>query len=412
MHILFLSDNFYPETNAPAIRTNEHCAEWVLYGHKVTVITSFPNFPKGKLMNGYSNKLFQIEEFQGIRVIRVWTFISPNKGFVKRTLDFISFMISSFIATFFVRNVNVIVGTSPQFFTIISAFFAAKIKRIPWVFELRDIWPESIRTVGVLKNNITIRFLEKLELFLYKKADLIICVTKSFKKNLITRNIDPHKIKVVTNGVNLINFRPEGKNEAIIKKNNWEEKFIVGYIGTHGLAHGLDTILRAAEELIKSNDRNNYLFLFIGDGAEKENLVKHCREAKLNNVIFMDTLSRIEIVKYWSILDASIIHLKDRELFRTVIPSKLFEAIGMNTPVLLGIQGEAEQIVLKEKIGIPFKPEDTTSFLRALMALKENPVLIEIFKKNAQNISYKYDRKIKALKMLTYLEKLEIKKYD
>ena len=153
MHILFLTDNFPPEVNAPASRTYEHAREWVKEGHKVTVITCAPNFPKGKVYKGYKNRIFLREDLDGINIIRVWTFIMPNSGFFLRVLDYMSFMISSFIASFNVKKVDIIVATSPQFFTAVSGYLISKAKNKPWIFELRDIWPESIKAVGALSNS-------------------------------------------------------------------------------------------------------------------------------------------------------------------------------------------------------------------------------------------------------------------
>ena len=182
MHILFLTDNFPPEGNAPATRTFEHTREWVKQGHKVTVITCAPNFPEGKVFDGYQNKWLSKERIEGIDVWRVKTYITANEGFLKRTLDFVSFMLSSFLFGLFSKKVDVVVGTSPQFFTVISAWALAKLKRVPFIFELRDIWPASITAVGAMKKSKMISLLEKIEMFLYRQADSIISVTHSFKK--------------------------------------------------------------------------------------------------------------------------------------------------------------------------------------------------------------------------------------
>jgi len=149
MHILFLSDNFPPEVNAPASRTFEHCREWVKAGHQVTVISCVPNFPKGRVYAGYRNRLWQTEIIEGIRLLRVWSYITANEGFVKRILDYQSFMVAATLAGLLVRRVDVVVGTSPQFFTVCAAWVLSVFKRIPFVFELRDLWPESIKAVGV-----------------------------------------------------------------------------------------------------------------------------------------------------------------------------------------------------------------------------------------------------------------------
>ena len=213
MHILFLTDNFPPETNAPATRTFEHIKYWVKKGIRVTVITGAPNFPEGKIYSGYKNKWLIKENIDGIEVWRVKTYISANQGVFKRIIDFLSFMISSFIFGILVKNVSVVIGTSPQFFTVISAWALSKLKKVPFVFELRDIWPDSVSALGVLKNSLVIKIFVKIEIFLYHQSDLIISVTNAFKTELSNRGIDPKKIKVVLNGADLDKYIPISKKD-------------------------------------------------------------------------------------------------------------------------------------------------------------------------------------------------------
>ena len=214
MHILFLTDNFPPEGNAPATRTYEHAREWVKLGHKVTVITCAPNFPEGRVFDGFKNSFYSRSNMDGIDVVRVKTFISSNEGFVLRILDFVSFMFSSFFAGLFQRKVDVIVATSPQFFTAVAGWALSVFKRRKFVFELRDIWPASITAVGAMDDSLAIRLLEKLEMFLYRRADAIVSVTHSFKKELIERGVDGNKISLVLNGVDLSKYQP------VANKNN------------------------------------------------------------------------------------------------------------------------------------------------------------------------------------------------
>ena len=176
------------------------------------MVTGFPNFPTGKVFAGYKNKLWQREEVAGIKVIRVWTYITGNKGTFRRTLDYLSYMIASSIASLFVRNVDLVIGTSPQFFTVCGAYSVSKFKRVPWVFELRDIWPESIKVVGAIRKNRILNWLEKLELFLYFKATAVISVTHSFNEILRSRGVQKEKLHVVTNGVDLNRFYPREKD--------------------------------------------------------------------------------------------------------------------------------------------------------------------------------------------------------
>jgi glycosyltransferase involved in cell wall biosynthesis len=358
MKILFVTDNFFPEVNAPASRTYEHCKEWVSKGHEVTVITGVPNFPRGKVFDGYRNKVYQKQILNGITVIRVWTFISANDGFFFRTLDYISFMITATIAGLCMKKHKVIIGTSPQFFTVMATYCISRIRRVPYIFELRDLWPESLHAVGVMKKSFIYNCLEKIELFLYRKSLLIISVTNSFKKILISRGIPADKIIVITNGVDLSNFRKVPKDSNLLKELGWEEKFVAGYIGTLGMAHALETIINCAEIIEKDHKNSGIVFLFLGNGAKKNILEKLVVEKGLSNIKFVETVPKDEVSRYWSILDVSIIHLSRSPLFETVIPSKIFESMGMGIPILHGVAGESADIIESNQAGLLFTPED------------------------------------------------------
>jgi glycosyltransferase involved in cell wall biosynthesis len=404
MHILFLTDNFPPEVNAPASRTFEHCREWVKAGHQITVITGAPNFPKGKVFDGYRNRIWQQEKIAGIRVIRVWTYIAANEGFANRILDYLSYMISSFLASLFVRRVDLVVGTSPQFFTVCAAYVTSLFKRVPWVFELRDIWPESIRVVGAMKQSRVLDLLEKVELFLYRKASAIVSVTYAFRTSLMQRGVDGDKIHVVTNGVDISRFSPRQKDTSLVQQHGLQGKFVAGYIGTHGLAHALDTLLHAAKALKTAPDGDRFRMILLGDGANKTALRQRAQAEGLDNVIFVDSVSKDQVVRYWSLLDASIIHLKKDELFTTVIPSKLFECMGMAIPVLHGVQGESAAIVEREGVGLLFEPENPEALINGLRRLAEDTELLARFKANGPEGAQRYDRSSLAGEMLQILK--------
>lgn len=400
MHILFLTDNFPPEVNAPASRTFEHCREWVRAGHRVTVITCAPNFPKGKVFDGYRNALWQTEEMADIQVIRVWTYITANEGFVKRILDYQSFMVAATIAAPFVRGVDVVLGTSPQFFTACAAYVVSRLKRIPFVFELRDLWPESIRAVGAMSDSRLLDALERVELFLYREAARIVSVTQSFRHKLIGRGIEATKIAVVTNGVDTRRFQPQPRDEALEAQLGLQGKFVAGYIGTHGLAHGLETLLEAARRLRDDAEGRDIRLLMLGDGANKRKLVAQAKAMGLDNVLFVDSVPKEQVVRYWSLLDVSIIHLKKTDLFTTVIPSKLFECMGMGIPVLHGVAGESAVIVEREGCGRAFEPENVDALYEGLLALKSEQGLRERYRQNGLAAAGRYDRRELALSML------------
>ncbi len=407
MHILFLSDNFPPEVNAPASRTFEHCREWVRAGEQVTVITCAPNFPKGKVLAGYRNSLWQSEIVDGIRVIRVWSYITANEGFLKRVLDYLSFMFSATIASLFVRKVDVIVGTSPQFFTACAACAVSILKRRPWVFELRDLWPESIKAVGAMKDSAAIRLLERIEMFLYRRADRIVSVTHSFKDALIRRGIDGRKIGIITNGVDLTHFQSCPKDAALSRELGLDGCYIAGYVGTHGMAHGLEALLDAAATLQQTPDAADLRFLFLGNGAQKAALVERSQELGLRNVLFIDSVPKSEVSRYWSLLDVSIIHLRKTELFNSVIPSKMFECMGMGIPVLHGVAGESADILRREDVGEVFESGNAEQLVQALLGLRRDPVRHARYRANGPTAARKYDRKDLASRMLDILKTLE-----
>ncbi len=400
MKILFLSDNFPPEVNAPASRTFDHCREWVKASDEVTVITCAPNFPQGKLYDGYHNKLWQEEIIEGIRVIRVWSYIVANKGFFKRTLDFISFSVSSFLAGLFVKT-DVIIATSPQFFTALSGRTLSFWKRKPWIMEVRDLWPESIKTVGALKTSPFIRYFEWEEKKCYRSARSIVVVTDSFKRKLNDRGIDDTKIHVVKNGVDRNLFVPvEEKDAELLTSLDLKNKKIIGYIGTHGMAHKLDFILRCASLL--QDKAPEYHFLFLGNGAEKDNLKKLKDSLKLTNVTMLDSVSKNEVKRYISILDVCLINLKKSELFTTVIPSKIFENAAMEVPILMGVEGEAQDIVEGYGAGLCFEPENETDFINKLHEMFVPDRYVR-FKEGCRRLACDFDRKNLAEKMINII---------
>jgi len=402
MKILFLTDNFPPEVNAPANRSYDHCKEWVKQGIEVTVITCVPNFPKGKVYEGYKNRIIQKEEMGGIKVIRVWSYITANEGLVRRTLDYVSFSIMSFFTGLF-QKTDLIVATSPQFFTAISGRWLSFFKRKPWVFEVRDLWPESIVAVGAMEPNRIIRFFEKVEKNLYKNADQIVVVTDTFKERISSRGINKQKIVVHKNGANLDLFIPNGSNKEIFEVLGIDKKTVFGYIGTHGMAHGLDFILECAKELELSQP--SFHFLFLGDGAEKERLLDLQEKLGLSNVTFLPSVPKSEVVKYLDAIDVTIVNLKKSDTFLSVIPSKIFEAAAMKKPILLGVSGESKKIVEKYNAGLTYEPENKDDFIFEAIKITD-PEIYQQCQKGCERLAKDFDRRKIALEMLEDLRRV------
>lgn len=395
--ILFLTDNFPPEVNAPATRTYEHAREWVGKGYKVTVITCAPNFPHGKVYEGYKNKLFSRGEKDGIKVIRVWTYITANEGFLKRILDYISFAVMAFLVGIWIRT-DMIVATSPQFFTAVAGRWLSFFKFSPWIMEVRDLWPESIAAVGAMNEGKIYKFLEWVELRLYKSAKKIIVVTDTFKRKISARGIDASKIDVHKNGVILDLFEPRPKDNELMKANpQFEGKKVFAYIGTHGMAHGLSFILNSLPKLQQSLPQAH--FLFIGEGAEKENLLQQASDLKLNNVTFMPFVPKHEVVRYLSLMDVALVNLKKSDTFKTVIPSKIFEAAALQKPILLGLEGETKGIIESFKAGICFEPENEDEFIAQCHAILNEKQYLE-YQHGCQKLAQSFNRKQIAQRVL------------
>ncbi|MBI1318962.1 MAG: glycosyltransferase [Candidatus Hydrogenedens sp.] len=367
MKILFLTENYPPETNAAATRVHERAIYWVRNGHQVTVLTSAPNFPLGKVFPGYQNRWYDVRQHDGVRVIRVKTFMAANDGFLLRTLDFLSFMASAFVAGLFQSRPDVVMATSPQFFTAVGAWALTAVRRLPFVFELGDLWPRSIVAVGAMAESPTIRLLERLELFLYRRARAVVALTNAFKEDLVRRGIPAEKIAVVINGVDLPRYQPQPRDAALATEWQLTGKFVIGYVGTHGMAHGLTNVLDAAERL-QGDDRIR--FLLAGAGAERQLLIDSAAARGLSNVVFMPMQPKEAMPRVWSLCDVALVHLKDSPAFAEVIPSKIFEAMGMGLPILLvAPPGEASRIVSGAAAGRWVPAGDPDALAAAAVAL-------------------------------------------
>jgi len=405
MKILFISDNFLPEVNAPATRTHQHCREWVKQGAEVTVITCVPNFPRGKVYEGYKNKLYQVEEIDGIRVIRVWSYIAANKGFLKRILDYISFAFMAFWLGLF-RKTDVIIATSPQFFAAVGGWFLSFCKRKPWIMEVRDLWPESIKAVGAMQEGRTYRMLERLELFLYRQAAKIVVVTDKFKENLIERGIDADKIDVVKNGVVLDEYAPQPSNSSLRRELGIDNKFVFTYLGTHGMAHGLNFIVESAAKI---KDEEDVHFLFIGDGAEKNNLVEMQEKLALENITLHPPVPKKDVHKYISASDVALVCLKKSDTFKSVIPSKIFENAAMQRPILLGVEGESQEIIESYGAGLCYEPENEREFIDKVMEMKNSNGEYKVYQQGCERLAKDFSRKKLADKMFNVIKKVVTK---
>lgn len=390
--------------NAAATRVYERACYWVEWGHEVTVLTCVPNFPEGKVFAGYKNKWYQEQRIDGIRVIRLKTYMAPNKGTFKRSIDFISYMIMSVVVGIGVKKPDIIAATTPQFFAGLAGGLLSLFRRQPFVLEVSDLWPASIAAVGALKSRRLYNLLERLEKLLYKKADTIVAVTDSFRQNMIARSVPDNKISVIRNGVDLGRYYPQPYDEQLAERLGLKDHFVIGYIGTLGMAHGLDNVLRTASLL---RERPQYKFLFVGSGAERDQLREKADQWRLDNVVFVERQPKNDILRYWQLGDIALIHLRNNPVFKEVIPSKLFESMAMAKPVITVLpEGEATDIVNKEQIGIAVEPENPEKLKEGIEYLYDSPQLVESLTENCRVAAPNYSRSQQARDMLAEFNKL------
>jgi glycosyltransferase involved in cell wall biosynthesis len=404
MHILFFTHYYPPEVNAPASRTSEHCRLWVKAGHRVTVVTCAPNHPKGTLYPGYRNKLFQVESVDGVRVVRVWTFLAANEGFARRIANYISYFIFALLAVPRLERPDIIVSTSPQFFCGLAGYLAKIMRRAPWVLEIRDLWPESIVTVGAMRKGVAMRVLERLEAFAYRRADRIVAVTDSFVPHIASRCQGPEKVAIIKNGADLSLFhhRDPSSADAVKRKFGFEGRLVAAYAGTLGMAHGLDTVLDAAALL---KDDFGLAFLLAGDGAERERLAARAAAMNLSNLHVAGQVPKAGMPAIWAATDVSLILLRKSDTFTKVLPSKMFEAMAMGCPIVLGVEGEAKALLEEAGAGIAVAPESPCELAAAIARLAGDKALREQLGRNgAAYVRRYYDRRELAMRYLSLLE--------
>jgi len=393
---------------APAARVAELSRHWVRSGHDVTVLTGFPNHPTGRVAADYRKQFLRLimkENVDEINVVRTWLLPFPNRKPYERILNYISFSISAAITGLFLSRPDVVIATSPQLLVGMSGWLLARFKQVPFVFEVRDLWPESLTAVGMGNaNSLLHRTLAKIAGFLYYKSDRIVVVTPAFKDYLVMRlGVPAKKIAVVLNGVETNLFNSEHSSSVVKAELHLEDKFVVSYIGTMGMAHGLEGVLNTAAELQQSHPQ--IVFLFIGEGADKKRIVALARSRNLTNVRFLGEQPRETIPAYICASDICLVLLKQSEIFKTVIPTKMLEFMACCRPVVVGVDGQARTIVEAAEAGLFVWPENAADLTKAIVQLTSDPKLRAAMGRNGRTYILKHFSRAQTAS--TYLEILE-----
>jgi colanic acid biosynthesis glycosyl transferase WcaI len=413
MKILYVSQYFPPEMGAPAARAVELTRHWAAAGHEVTVLTGFPNHPTGIVPPEYREKIRRLmvrEKKDGVNIVRTWLLPLPNRKAHERMLNYSSFCVSAATTGLFLPRTDVIIATSPQLLVGLSGWWLARRKRLPFVFEVRDLWPESLSAVGMGNSNSPLhRTLARIAGFLYSRADQIVVVTSAFEDHLVEHwRVPREKISVIENGVETRLFAPEPFSPEAVnlrRELGAEGKFVVSYIGTMGMAHGLETVIDAATRLQDSNPQ--IVFLMVGEGAEKARIIALAQARGLSNLRFVDQQPREKIPAYICASDVCLVPLRKTELFKTVLPTKMLEFMSCGRPVILGVDGQARAILEEAKGGLAIEPEDVDALLNAILYLAGNSGIAQELGRNGRDfIVRRFSRHQTAEKYIHELDRL------
>lgn len=402
LRILYISHYFPPEVNAPAVRVSQFSRIWTELGHKVTVATGFPNHPHGIIPPEFRGKIFATENRDGVKVLRSYVYAAPNKGFARRILNYLSFMFSAIVSCIFRSGKqDIVIATSPQFFVAVAGYVVSIFKRAPFIFEVRDVWPEEIVAVGAMKRGLVIKILEKIEMFLYRRAAMIVAVAQGTVDILTQRGIPAQKIVLVTNGVDYERFSQSVDDHTVRDQHDLNGHFLVSYIGTHGMAHNLGTVIGAANRLRR---RDDIRFLFVGDGADKENLISATNELKLVNVTFVPQQDRNRIAQYYAASDLCLVPLRKADLFTKNIPSKIYEVMASGKPILIGAKGESKNLVEKAHAGIAVEPDNDVDLSEKIAQMADDRELAQKLGANGRDFARKNcSHRDLAIKYLSHL---------
>lgn len=401
LRVVLLTHYFPPEVGAPQARLYELARRAAAAGHTVTVVTGFPNYPTGVIAAGYGGRFRMEEEMDGIRVIRTWVYATPNRGFVRRVLNHLSFALSSLTAMRMLGKADVFFVESPPLLLGLAALVYRRIKRAPYIFNVSDIWPQSAVELGALRNRFAVRLAEMLELHLYRRAARVSVVTPGMLERLAQRGVPRDKLFLLTNGVDTSVFQPAAPNMELARSLGLDERKVFLYAGTHGMAQGLGTLLDAA----KQTHNSDVVYVLAGEGAEKEALVRRAQSEGIANVKFLPNQPKQVMPDLLNLAYATIIPLKRLDLFKSALPSKMFESMATAKPIVASLWGEAAELIESAACGIVVAPEDPAALRQAVERLAADPSLArELGERGRRYVQDHFDRALIAARFMELLK--------
>jgi colanic acid biosynthesis glycosyl transferase WcaI len=406
VHIVYVSAYFPPEMGASQARVSELARAWVKAGHKVTVITGFANYPTGVKAPEDKGVLYRREKYEGVDVIRCYLWTAEKMAGTKRMISFATFAASvTMLGPLLLSKPDVIIGTSPHLLVPLAGYLVARLRFRPFVFEVRDLWPESIMAVDAMKENMVIRVLRRIAKHLYFHSDRVVTLGNGYKRCINDLYKLPNEaMDVIPNGIEISRFSPSPRDNEIRKQYGWDGKFVVMYIGLHGMAQGLMNVVNAAEKLAPYP---NIQVVFVGEGVEKEQLMASAAERKLTNIQFIGQQPPARIPLYYAACDLGLVSLKSAPLFQEVLPSKMFEYLGMERAMIINMDGDARQLIEQAGAGIFVPPDNPQALADAIVELSKDPARLEKMGKSGREfVVANYQRDQLAANFLQVLQKL------
>jgi glycosyltransferase involved in cell wall biosynthesis len=401
LRVMLLTHYFPPEVGAPQTRLFELASRAATVGHDITVVTGFPNYPTGVIPDSYRGHLRMEERMDGIRVIRTWIYATPNKGFVRRLLNHLSFAVSSLLAIRKVGHIDVMFVESPPLFIGFAALAYRLLKRAPYVLNISDIWPQSAIELGALRNRTAIWLAERFELHLYRKAAFVSVVTPGMVERLAARGVPRTKLFLLTNAVDTAAYQPAPPDARLAQQLGLDERKVFLYAGTHGLAQGLEVILEAA----RLTTNPEVVYVLAGEGAEKDHLMKIAKAERIDNVRFLPNQPKSIMPALLNLAYASIITLKRLDLFKSALPSKMFESMATERPIVGALWGEAAELIEASGCGVIVPPEDPARLRETVEKLASDPALARTLGANGRRyVIERFDRAKTATRFVELLE--------
>ena len=401
MHILLIHQAFASLDEPGGTRHHELSRYLVGRGQRVTVIASPVSYLTGAASGDRPETKHEPLD-EGVEVRRAYTYAALHRSFVHRVISFISFMLSSFYAGLRVKNVDLLWGTSPPIFQGLTAWALARLKGAPFLFEVRDLWPAFAVAVGVLRQPVLVYAAEKVERFLYRRADVVVVNSPGFIDYVRERGA--RKVVLVPNGSDTRMFDPQADGADFRRAYNLEDKYVALYAGAHGMSNDLEVVLEAARLLQR---REEILILLVGDGKEKPALVGKAQAMGLTNVRFLPPVAKVDMGPALAAADACIAILKPVAMYKTVYPNKVFDYMAAGRPVILAINGVIRELVEKAGAGIPVPPGDARALREAIESLADDrPAGKAMGLRGRQYVEEHFDRPILAEKMLATMRAL------